>query len=291
MRKVKRCYLVADYETTIGDQKLEPSERETEVWLSCFVDVIHRKDRSKYIVNTSIRDFFISLVNYCNQESDQYNEFTVFFHNLKFDGSFIINFLMSNGFEFSTFINDMGVWYNIEIQMEGYTIIFRDSLKVLNFSIAKMAKLFNTPEAKGETPLLEFKPDNIKPEWKDYIIIDAEILAHGIYAMYFDEKFEKFTSASEALLEFKRTINYRQTFPLLDDDIDAYLRKAYRGGWAFVNPVFKDRIIDQAIEVYDINSMYPSTMLNYPMPCGYPVFMRANQRGGISSPKYMFVVI
>ena len=51
----------------------------------------------------------------------------VYFHNLKFDGEFIIYWLLHNGFEhredsedldkdtFSTLISDMGQFYSIEI--------------------------------------------------------------------------------------------------------------------------------------------------------------------------------
>ena len=54
---------------------------------------------------------------------------TLYFHNLKFDGEFIICYLLNNGYEyivdkkekkdktFTTLISDMGLFYSIEIFM------------------------------------------------------------------------------------------------------------------------------------------------------------------------------
>lgn len=266
--------LVSDFETTTGNQRLEPKERETEVWISCFVDINKKDDLNSYVINTNISDYFVALFEYITANSED-AEIIIFFHNLKFDGSFIINFLMRNGIEFESFINDMGVWYSITIETDTFKIVFRDSLKILNFSIAKMAEIFKLKEPKGKTPLLEEKPKVILPEWNDYVKNDVVILATGIYNMYVVEKFKRFTSASEALHEFKDIIGkgeYRKKFPLLPKEIDGYIRLAYKGGWTYVNPKFQNKIIFDDIVVYDINSMYPSKMLYYPMPYGYPDF-------------------
>ena len=104
-----------------------------------------------------------------------------------------------------------------------------------------MAGLFKMPIAKGTTPLLKHKPDEIKPEWIDYIHVDVAILARGIYAMYYEENFSKYTSASEALTEFKRIFKkskrkFRDFFPILDEKVDDFCRKAYRGGLDVCKP-------------------------------------------------------
>lgn len=271
MATKKYKYLVADFETTTGDQRKPPKDRETEVWLSCFGDVDKYNNKDSFLVQYNIQNFFIALVNYCNLNNDG-KDVVVFFHNLKFDGSFIANFLLSKNFEFNYFINNMGIWYSLSLQMDGYKIEFRDSHKILNFNLKTIAKIFKTPSPKGETPLLEEKPNIILPEWEDYVKTDVEILAHAIHAMYNDRGFTKFTSASQALHEFKKTKNYRRFFPLLSEDIDTYIRKAYKGGWTFVNPKYQGKIIDEKVHVYDIHSMYPSTMLDYAMPYGEPEF-------------------
>lgn len=260
----------ADFETTVNPNK-------TEVWLACFVNCLNYNDFECFKVQSNIKDFFKELYIDMALEYDksQENDFICFFHNLKFDGSFILNFFLENDIECDYFINDMGVWYSITVDFGNFKLTIRDSLKILNFSIRQIAKLFKMPISKGETPLLYDKPNEIKKSWLTYIKTDVGILARGIYAMYFEENFSKFTSASESLSEFKRILKkegqeFRQLFPELKKDIDNFCRKAYRGGWTFVNPKYQGYDIDSDIDIYDINSMYPSTMLNYKLPYGKP---------------------
>jgi len=265
-------YYASDFETTTSPDF-------TEVWLSCFVNVEHYADLDRFTVNTNIKDFIKSLYidTYTTYKNTGETDYVVFFHNLKFDGSFLLNFFLDKGVKCSYFINDMGVWYSITLEFQEFKITFRDSLKIMNFSIDTMAKLFNMPVAKGETPLLEYKPKEIKTIWIEYVKTDVAILARGIYAMYYDEHFTKFTSASEALTEFKRIFKddgnkFRQYFPKLEKDIDLFCRSAYRGGWTFANPIHQGKDINALIDIYDINSMYPATMLNNPLPIGEPTY-------------------
>ena len=57
---------------------------------------------------------------------------------------------------------------------------------------------------------------------------------------------------------------------MLDEDIDGFCRKAYRGGWTFANPKYQGAIHDRLIDIYDINSMYPATMEQSALPIGKP---------------------
>ena len=38
----------------------------------------------------------------------------------------------------------------------------------------------------------------------------------------------------------------------------------------FANPVTQGKVLEQDIDIYDINSMYPATMLQNPLPIGKP---------------------
>lgn len=51
-----------------------------------------------------------------------------------------------------------------------------------------------------------------------------------------------------------------------DDENEAFIRDAYYGGVVFLT----DTAIYENVETYDINSSYPATMLQYPMPWGKP---------------------
>ena len=88
----------------------------------------------------------------------------LYFHNLKFDGEFILYWLFHNGFklnnesklntnEFSTLISDTGLFYSIEIcfkrtKKEIVKVKILDSLKILPFSVEKVAQAFNLPISK-----------------------------------------------------------------------------------------------------------------------------------------------
>ena len=84
------------------------------------------------------------------------------FHNLKFDGEFLLHELFRQGFthnednrklrenEFSTLISDTRLFYEIRIcygwrEKNNRTVTIQDSLKVLPFSVDKVAKAFNLP--------------------------------------------------------------------------------------------------------------------------------------------------
>ena len=81
------------------------------------------------------------------------------------------------------------------------------------------------------------------------------------------------TAASCALKRFKATVgDFNKLFPKLDLNIDAFIRKAYKGGFTWCNPRFQNRILDKKGIVLDINSMYPYVMESKPLPYGEPEY-------------------
>ena len=99
----------ADFETVTW------LKNETYVWAWALCE-IDNPDNIK--IGNSIDTFF---------EEIQKENCTLWFHNLKFDGEFILYYLLSNGFErienkkerkdktFMTLISDMGLFYSLEI--------------------------------------------------------------------------------------------------------------------------------------------------------------------------------
>lgn len=267
--------LAADFETTtIFEKNLDKdiNNKKLVTWLNCFVDIRKCYDMQEYRISTSTEEFFEQVHNQIEQQDN--NDVIIYFHNLKFDGSYILNYFNSIGQKFSTFINDMGQWYSIEYNYKDYTIVIRDSLKILNFSIKQIGKDMLKTVEKGVTPLTEEKiPLDIcyQKGYVDYVIRDVEILAKALNKMIFEQHFEKFTASSQALATYKEIIgfdNFRWLFPVLKND--EIMRMGYRGGWTYANPVFQNKEIKGDIKVFDKNSMYPAIMLNYALPCGYP---------------------
>lgn len=213
-----------------------------------------------------------------------------YFHNLQFDGTFILDYLFKNGFEFikdkkekrsktfTTLINDMGMFYTIEVyfSVKGKRIskaTFIDSLKIIPFSVDKIAKSFGLPISKLE---LDYNTPrelgHILTEHEiDYIKNDVKIVAMALKVL-FDEGLTSITSASNALKDFKKEYKgkkFEELFPNIPFQIDYDLREhgAYKGGFTFLNDIYKEIDVGEG-EVLDVNSLYPSVMRNELMPIG-----------------------
>lgn len=217
---------------------------------------------------------------------------TLYFHNLKFDGEFIICYLLNNGYEyiidkkekkdktFTTLISDMGLFYSIEIffkvkgkNIKKITII--DSLKIINRPVEEIPKMFglnikkleldyNTPREKGYI---------LKDYERDYITNDVKIVALAL-DLIFKQDLLSMTAGSNALKDFKKTHSIRRfnrLFPELNYNIDKDMRRAYRGGFTYLNPIYKEKDVSEGV-VLDVNSLYPSVMYKEPMPIGEPMF-------------------
>lgn len=211
---------------------------------------------------------------------------TLYFHNLKFDGEFIIYWLLKNDFKlaetkdevkektFTTLISDKGFFYEIDIYLTNKgkhckKIKILDSLKVLPMSVKEIAKAFALPISKLEIDYNLQRGENhiFTKEEIDYITNDVKIVAMALEEL-FKQNLNKMTIGSNALNEYKILMgkkNFERTFPspLYDSDI----RQAYRGGFTYLNPKYSSLDVGQGI-VLDVNSLYPSVMYYFPLPYG-----------------------
>ena len=223
-----------------------------------------------------------SFINYCSliNESSSF-----YFHNLKFDGEFIIHYLLTHGFvhvnekklgvnQFSTIISDLNVFYCIKVKFKEEVIIsFFDSLKLLNFSVEEVAKAFNLSIKKLEIDYKakREKGHKITDDEKEYLKHDVMIMSLALEKM-FEMKITRMTIASNAMNFFKDTISkkrFEEWFkpPLYDKD----LRQAYKGGFTYLNEIYRGKEVKEGI-VLDVNSLYPSVMYYSPMPYGEGIY-------------------
>lgn len=223
-----------------------------------------------------------SFINYCSliNESSSF-----YFHNLKFDGEFIIHYLLTHGFvhvnekklgvnQFSTIISDLNVFYCIKVKFKEEVIIsFFDSLKLLNFSVEEVANAFNLSIKKLEIDYKakREKGHKITDEEKEYLKHDVMIMSLALEKM-FEMKITRMTIASNAMNFFKDTISkkrFEEWFkpPLYDKD----LRQAYKGGFTYLNEIYRGKEVKEGI-VLDVNSLYPSVMYYSPMPYGEGIY-------------------
>lgn len=266
-----RCF-TADFETTT---KVD----DCRVWAYAICEI---GDPDNFQYGNSLDDF----MEWCAYDRQN---FKIYFHNLKFDGEFILWWLLDNGFEwvndkkdrhdksFTTLITDMGAWYSIEVYFKCYKsrvnkVTFYDSLKILNFSVAQIAEDFNLPIKKLE---LDYKADRPKghiltPHEVDYIRNDVEIMARALDYMFNDAGLTKMTIGSDALSDFKsRCKSFKQYFPELDLETDAEIRLSYKGGFTYLCDNYLNAETGGGV-TFDVNSMYPAKMVQEYLPIGYP---------------------
>lgn len=219
---------------------------------------------------------------------------TIYFHNLKFDGSFIIDWCLKNGFAVTTekkmpkmslrtMISDMGQWYKIELQGRKNRVIIKDSFKILSSSLENLAKSLHLDIQKGGIDYERYREVGYEPteEEKRYQYEDCYILAKSLRPVL-DKGMTKLTAGSNALSYYKKQQfggekKFRELFPELSKEEDEWIRKAYRGGVSMVKMGCEGKEYNEGV-VYDINSMYPWAMHS---PNEYPV---GRPKWGIGEP-------
>ena len=184
MNTRKYRYFSCDFETTVFE-----GQTYTEVWAAACVELF----TEDVAIFNSIDDMFSF---FKEMEGNQ----CLFFHNLKFDGAFILHYLMVTlGFEeayeyyddektigewipeknmknntFSYSISNMGQWYRISIKVKDKIIQIRDSLKLIPFSVKTIGNSFGTKHKKLDIEYKGFRYSGCKitEEEKEYISND-----------------------------------------------------------------------------------------------------------------------
>lgn len=278
MKKV----FVADFETST-ESWLARDNGWARVWLWDMCDV----ETLNHITGTSIHEFMRYVAKKTLGEGKK-----VYFHNLRYDGAYILSWLEEFGFkwkqdghklrkkEYSTLISGEGQFYSIKVCFgeHGKTknlVEFWDSLKKFPQSVATLAKTFNLPILKGEIDYDMYRPRGWKPTQVeiDYIHNDTEIIARALrYKL--DNGLVKMTRASDALDEYVRIMggidSFRNLFPVIEKETDDNIRKAYKGGYVYLCEDFADVLLHD-VTSYDVNSLFPSVMRYEKLPYGMPI--------------------
>ena len=302
MKKSLR-YLVGDFETTV----YEGQER-TDVWASAIVEMYSEDVKIFHSIDETF-EYLLTLD----------TNIVVYYHNLKFDGSFWLSFLLTRlnytqaieqksnekydikfmldkdmpNKSFKYTISDMGQWYDIKIKVNKHIIEFRDSLKLLPFSVEKIGKSFKTKHRKLDMEYKGFRYAGceITEEEQRYIANDVMVVKEALEIM-FDEGHNKLTIGACCLNEFKRTYDkydYKALFPDIyeipidkeiygADNAGEYIRRSYKGGWCYLVKG-KENTIKNNGTTADVNSLYPSMMSSESgnrYPVGKPKFWNGN---------------
>ena len=299
-RRVYSC----DFETTVYE-----GQTSTEVWASAVVELFTEDVKIFHSIDETLNYF---LAQNCN--------ITAYYHNLKFDGSFWLDYFIRvcdfrqaiykiktdkgdsyKWYEtykmpnktFKYMISEQGQWYSITLKINGHIIEFRDSLKLLPFSVRDIGKGFKTKHQKLDMEYVGYRYAGctITDEEKQYIANDVLVVKEALEIL-FNEGHSNITIGSCCLTEFKKTYSedeYNFLFPKLQNydleknlygepNAELYIRRSYKGGWCYLvkgkeNQVFKNGT------TADVNSLYPSMMSSESgneFPYGEPKFWTGN---------------
>lgn len=231
---------MCDFETTVYK-----GQEYTEVWASASVE-LYTED--VHIFHSIDEQFNYFLEQDCN--------IIAYYHNLKFDGSFWLSYLLvdkhfkqaydktgeaenavvwkkdkfmdNNSFKYS--ISAKGMWYNIIIKVNNHFIEIRDSLKLLPFSVKRIGNNFGTKHKKLDMDYegLRYAGCPITDKEKEYIANDVLVVKEALEIM-FNQGHNNLTIGSCCLEEYKEIckkstrlqLEYKEMFPdMYDIDLD-----------------------------------------------------------------------
>lgn len=241
---------MCDFETTVYK-----GQEYTEVWASASVELYTEDVQIFHSIDEQFNYF---LKQDCN--------IIAYYHNLKFDGSFWLSYLLidkhfkqaydktgeaenavvwkkdkfmdNNSFKYS--ISDKGMWYTIIIKVNNHFIEIRDSLKLLPFSVKRIGNNFGTKHKKLDMDYegLRYAGCPITDKEKEYIANDVLVVKEALEIM-FDQGHNNLTIGSCCLEEYKEIcktstrlqLEYKEMFPdMYDIDLDESTYKYHTAG-------------------------------------------------------------
>lgn len=275
---------MGDFETTVYK-----GQQHTEVWAAACVEL-----------NTENVKIFHSIDEQFEYLCSLNENVCVYYHNLKFDGSFWLDYLLvqlqwkqafsqaspkpydleripeshmkNNTFNYS--ISDKGQWYSFTIKYNNHIIELRDSYKLLPFSLKRIGKSFKTKHQKLELEYAGFRYAGceITEEEQSYIANDVLVIKEALEIM-FSEGHKKLTIGSCCLAEYKKYYTKNQWAELFPDLYDIQLdttthKYPTAGDW--VRKSYKggwcylvkgkENTVKHNGVTADVNSLYPSMM-------------------------------
>lgn len=281
--------IYADFETTVtGDT----DQTETEVWSAAWISRDCSSEPENVHVEHSIDDFM-------HMVDELPVPTKIYFHNLKFDGTFILTYLLKNSsvwkedltpsgcmnsdqpwkmprHRFRYTISDKGMWYSIQLVNRHKNLIrIWDSYKIAPLSLKALGKAFSTKHQKLE---MEYKgaryagcsiTDNELAYIKNDVLVLKEVME-----ILDEEGVEGMTIGSACLKEYNSRITDSMKeelfpdltkiyIPDLEGDIhrtaDDFIRKSYHGGFCYCSPKYAGKVLT-FVSHADANSHYPSMM-------------------------------
>jgi len=293
MKKQVNWYC-ADFETTSKEQyEIEGSTR-VYLW-----EMVNGNTRKKYL-GVSIQEFFETL------EKIEDNSI-IYFHNLNFDGEFIMWYLLENGYQdneelgtktFNSIIDETGSIYRINVMLKNNNkITFSCSYKLFPKSIKSIGEMVGIPklnETHNYEELKNYKSiDELTEEELMYIDNDVQIMVALIKYLR-EVGVSGITMSSSAYKNWrsdknKYFLSKNHMNKDTNNEIVEIVRKSYRGGITMINPKYVGVDIYSAMS-FDVNSLYPSVMYDNDMPIGEGMIFNSIE-DSIKAHRYNYIVV
>lgn len=201
----------------------------------------------------------------------------IYFHNLKFDFSYIFQYLQEHKIEYEI-CEKMGTIYSVKFN----NVELRDSMNYLNMTLKQVGQNYCEKYGKLDYEGYE-KPYNYIPNEEDikYCSYDVLTLKEG-FERYCetmrnillsvnatksaDMIGKKLTNAGFAYEAFKELSDLEQVCSKTTREEFELFHFAYKGGYVYSKEGFYQYLL-----MLDENSMYPDKYRNVPMPIGKPI--------------------
>lgn len=277
---------IGDFETSTGND-----DGSTNVYLWGFSNL----EKTIRPAGVNLHSLFTSILEHKVRE--------LWFHNLSWDGKFILHYLLENGYtpmkvktprelkdkSFKTLYDDRNTIYNITVKFDnGHIVNFGDTLKILIMGVASLGEKLGIPKLEIEygkykhfNSLEEVPAEVLEYLWRDIdIIVDVYNKFHEQFPHH------SITSAGTAMKDFKLKYGEKRWLKdfggwdrrnrvwknVLTQEMWDEFKKGYHGGWTFINKMFGSEVIQCNGYSYDVNSEYPAVMrllLPYGKPLSY----------------------
>ena len=292
MRKANNPIYCADFETTSYQQYQVEGCTRVYLWKLMGVDNLINQ------TGVNIESFinFVGSLGSC----------VVYFHNLSFDGEFILWYILEEGYTydeniskektFKSIIDETGSIYAITLRYsQKVTIEFKCSYKLFPKSIKEIGTLVGIDKLDETHDYNEIKNyrtlEEVPEEEINYITNDVRIMVELI--KYLQEKGVKgltmSTSAYKNWLKDKYSLCKNQMKKDTNEEIVEIVRKSYRGGITKVNQKYAGLEFNDVIS-FDVNSLYPSVMYENPMPVGDGKIYKSVEEGRKDN-RHLFIVV
>lgn len=268
--------------------------------------------KSFYISNFSSKDEMLnSSISYLMKR--KYSNYKIYLHNFSyFDGIFLMKSLSGLADKLIPIIRD-GRIIDLKFKYNKHTLHFRDSYLLIPSSLTKLATNFNV-ENKGIFPYKFINDSNIEMNYNGsippfYYFTNISIEQYNLYCDSFKDKdwnlkeelikyceqdvktlyqvidvfskdiFKLFridvikypTLSSLAFAIYRSKFLTNLNIPLINGEIYKDIKQGYTGGAVDVyNPSGEN------VYRYDVNSLYPFVMKEYPMPIGKPIYFEGD---------------